>query len=124
MLEILNAHMTKNRCYKKATPAKHIGIFVHSTGANNRNLKRYVDAPERLGKNIYHNHWNSVIATKCVHAFIGYDINKKIIVAETLPHNIACWGAGKGKKGSANYDPQAHLQFEICEGSKTDAEYY
>ena len=45
-------------------------------------------------------------------------------MAQTLPYDRACWGAGGGKKGSYNYDPQAHLQFEICQGSDTDSDYY
>lgn len=123
-MRILQTFQTKNRSYKKNRPITPVGILVHSTGANNRNLHRYVDDVEHLGKNKYHNHWNSALATKSVHAWIGYDINKEVIVAQTLPYTMACWGAGKGKKGSANYDPQAHLQFEICQGSKTDADYY
>lgn len=123
-MEIIQAYMTKNPCYKKATPATPVGILVHATGANNRNLKRYVDDPERLGKNVYGNTWNRSSATTCVHAFIGYDINKKVIVAETLPYKYACWGCGKSSKGSYNYNPVAHIQFEICQGSNTDAVYY
>jgi len=123
-MKIIQAFQTKNRSYKKNRAITPVGILVHSTGANNRNLSRYVDDVERLGKNKYHNHWNSALATKSVHAWIGYDINQEVIVAQTLPYTMACWGAGKGKKGSANYDPQAHLQFEICQGSKTDADYY
>lgn len=48
-------------------------------------------------------------------AFIGLDINDEVAVIETLPYNIACWGAGAGPKGSANRDPYAHIQFEVCE---------
>lgn len=123
-MEILQAHQTKNRCYKRATPANHIGILVHSTGAVNRNLKRYVDAPDRLGVNTNGNHWNKERATKAVHAFIGLDKAGKVIVAEALPLDIACWGCGKAKKGSYNYNPVAHIQFEICQGSNKDSKYY
>lgn len=124
-MEILQAYFTKHPCYnakKKAiTPA---GVFVHSTGSVNRELRRYVDSAERLGKNQYGNHWNKSNATKSVHAFIGYDVYGDVIVAETLPHDIACWGSGSGKNGSYNYNPHAYLQFEICQGSNTDEEYY
>lgn len=123
-MELLTVYQTKNRCYKKATAATHVGILMHSTGVVNRNVSRYVDAPERLGVNKYNNHWNSTAATKCMHSFIGYDINENIIVAETLPYEYACWGCGKGSKGSYNYNPTAHIQFEICQGSDTDSEYY
>jgi len=124
-VDILQAYFTKHPCYnakrKAITP---VGIFVHSTGANNRELRRWVDSPERLGKNKYNNHWNKTNANKSVHAFIGYDVYGDVIVAETLPHDIACWGAGKGKNGSYNYNPHAYLQFEICQGSNSDSEYY
>ncbi len=123
-MEIIQAYLTKNPCYKKATPALPVGILVHATGANNRTLKRYVDSPERLGKNTNGNTWNRSDASTCVHAFIGYDKDNKVIVAETLPHKYACWGCGKGNNGSYNYDPTAHIQFEICQGSDTDADYY
>lgn len=124
MLKILKVHQTKNPCYQQNRKANQIGILVHSTGANNKNVKRYVDAPDYLGKNEYNNHWNKSSADKMVHAFIGYDKNKDVIVAETLPHDQACWGCGKGNNGSYNRNPVAHIQFEICQGSKTDAEYY
>lgn len=123
-MEILQAYQTKNRSYTKNRAISPVGVLVHSTGSVNRELRRYVDAPERLGANQYGNHWNSTKATKSMHAFIGYDKDKNIIVAQTLPYDRACWGAGGGSKGSANYNPQAHLQFEICQGSNTDAEYY
>ena len=124
-MEILQCYQTKNRSYeKKKSPITPVGILVHSTGSTNKTLKRWVDATEKLGKNLYGNHWNSALATKSMHAFIGYDKEQKIIVANTLPYDRACWGAGKGKNGSANYNPTAFLQFEICQGNNTDADYY
>lgn len=120
-MEILQAYQTKNRCYQQAKKNKAVGIVVHSTGAVNRNLKRYVDAPDRLGVNQYNNHWNRSESDKCMHAFIGYDKDKNVIVAQTLPYEYACWGSGKGSKGSYN---GTHLQFEICQGSNTDDAYY
>ncbi|MDD2647337.1 MAG: SpoIID/LytB domain-containing protein [Eubacteriales bacterium] len=123
-MEILTCYQTANRCYQKGRKASHVGILVHSTGANNRNIKRYVYAPDRLGVNANGNHWNKAEADKCMHAFIGLDANGEVIVANTLPYEYACWGCGKGNKGSYNYDPTAHLQFEICQGSATDEAYY
>lgn len=123
-MEIIQAIMTKNRSYTQNNSINPVGILVHSTSANNQYLKRYVDAPDRLGKNQYNNHWNSSSATKSMHAFIGYDKNKKIIVAQTLPYDRACWGCGAAEKGSYNYNPHAHLQFEICEGENDDKDYY
>lgn len=144
-MDIIKAHATKNLCYianKKMVPK---GIVVHSTGANNPNLKRYVDSPENVGVNKYGNHWNQATPggrKVCVHAFIGYDKNKVVRVAEILPLDICCWGVGaipydkygnelssaKSSKfhhygPSYNYDP-AYIQFEICEDDLTDKEYY
>ena len=120
-MEILQAYQMKNPCYKQGKKNKAIGIVVHSTGAVNRNLKRYVDAPDRLGVNQYNNHWNKAEADKCMHAFIGYDKDQKVIAAQTLPYDLVCWGSGKGKNGSYN---STHIQFEICQGSNTDEAYY
>ncbi len=125
-MDIIRAHAVKNLCYaaaKKMTPQ---GIVVHSTGANNPYLKRYVDCSNELGKNAYGNHWNQATPggrKVCVHAFIGYDKNKNIKVAEILPLDICCWGVGKGSKGSYNYSP-AYIQFEICEDNRKDKNYY
>lgn len=125
-MDIIKAHAVKNLCYiaaKKMTPK---GIVVHSTGANNPTLKRYVDCPQEVGKNPYGNHWNKAKPSGqkvCVHAFIGYDKNMAVRVAEILPLDICCWGVGGGSKGSYNYDPP-HIQFEICEDGRKDKEYY
>ncbi len=126
MLNIIKAHAVKNLCYIAAQKMIPQGIVVHSTGVNNPNLKRYVDAADEVGINRYANHWNTAMPggkKVCVHGFIGYDKNKQIRVAEILPLNICCWGVGKGKKGSYNYNP-AYIQFEICEDSLTDEVYY
>lgn len=115
---------TNNDCYKKAQKIKPEGIVVHSTGANNANLKRYVGPDDGLlGKNLFNNHWNKPKVSKCVHGFIGKDKNKDVQVYQTLPFNYACWGVGSGKKGSYNYKP-AYIQFEICEDNLKDETYF
>ena len=126
MLDIIKAPAKKNLCYIAAQRMVPAGIVVHSTGANNPWLKRYVDCPGEVGVNQYGNHWNTAKPggqKMCVHAFIGYDKNKKIRVAEILPLDICCWGVGSGSKGSYNYNP-AYIQFEICEDGLTDETYY
>jgi len=126
MLNIIRAHAVKNLCCIAAQPMTPAGIVVHSTGASNPWLKRYVDCPEEVGTNPYGNHWNTAKPggqKMCVHAFIGYDKNKKIRVAEILPLDICCWGVGSGSRGSYNYSP-AYIQFEICEDDLTDETYY
>ena len=130
-----------NDCYKThedITDGVPTGIVVHSTGANNKTLKRYVqpvssqsnyqEVIKDLGKNIYNNHWNrsSVeMGTKvCVHAFIGTNAKGEIETYQVLPFDICCWGIGSGKNGSYNYNPTARVQFEICEDNLTDRNYF
>lgn len=125
-LDIIVAMHTKNDCYKKATPIKPVGIIWHSTAANNPYLKRYVDAPDKVGVNPYGNHWNrpaSQMGSVCVHAFIGLDIENKIRVAQILPYDIACWGNGSTNNGNCNYNPTARIQFEMCEDNRQSAEF-
>lgn len=125
-MDIIRAYAVKNLCYirgRKMTPK---GIVVHSTGFNNPYLKRFVDCEAEVGKNTHGNHWNTATPDNrkvCVHAFIGYDKNQNVRVAEILPLDICCWGVGSGSKGSYNYNPP-HIQFEICEDARTDEVYY
>ena len=121
-MEIIQYYQTKNPCYISGRKIKPTGIVVHSTGANNPFLKRYVGPDDGiLGKNQYNNHWNKASANKCVHAWIGKAEDGSVKVYQTLPWDYRCWGVGSGKKGSYN---ASHIQFEICEDNKKDAAYY
>ena len=114
---------TKSDCYKSARKMTPKGIVVHSTGANNPNLKRYVQPDDGIiGKNDYSNDLNRSGQDVCVHAFIGKDKNGKVKCYQTLPFNYCCWGVGSGSKGSYNYNP-AYIQFEMCEDGLTDKTY-
>ena len=113
--------LTKNNCYKTGKTINPEGIMVHSTGANNPNLKRYI-APDdgHLGNNPNNNHWNQPTpdgVSKCVHAFIGKLANGNIATYQTLPWNMRGWHAG----GNANDN---YIGFEICEASLTDSDYF
>ena len=123
-MEIIQCYQTKNPCYRKGTPMKPVGIVVNSTGANNPHLCRYVDCPERLGVNRYGNHWNRPEAATLVHGAIGLDKEGFVTVVNTLPYTMAAWGVGKGSRGSYNYDPTGHIQFEMCEDDLTDPSYF
>lgn len=121
-MEIIQYFQTKNPCYISGRKIKPTGIVVHSTGANNPYLKRYVGPDDGiLGKNQYNNHWNKASATKCLHAWIGKAADGSVKVYQTLPWDYRCWGVGSGKKGSYN---ASHIQFEICEDDKKDEAYY
>lgn len=113
--------LTSNACFKAGRTITPKGIMVHSTGANNPWLKRYV-APDDglLGKNQYNNHWNQDKPGGreiCVHAFIGKLADGTIAIYQTLPWNQRGWHAG----GKAN---DTHIGFEICEDALTDATYF
>jgi N-acetylmuramoyl-L-alanine amidase CwlA len=121
---------TENLCYKRNVQKYDSryttfqsrgpkGIMVHSTGANNTSLKRYVGPDDGLlGKNQYNNHWNQHMDRNvCVHAFIGELKDGTIATYQTLPWNFRGWHAG----GDAN---DTHIGFEICEDSLTDATYF
>ena len=41
-MNIIECLHTDSKCYKAAQVAQPVGIVVHSTGANNTSLKRYV----------------------------------------------------------------------------------
>ena len=121
-MEIVQYYQTNNPCYKAGKKIKPTGIVVHSTGANNAYLKRYIGPDDGiLGVNKYNNHWNKADANKCVHAFIGRVADGSVKIYQTLPWDYRCWGVGSGKKGSYN---STHIQFEICEDAKTDEAYY
>ena len=113
--------LTNNACYKAGKTITPKGIMVHSTGANNPNLKRYVGPDDGLlGKNQYNNHWNQDKPDGrqvCVHAFIGKLADGSIATYQTLPWNHRGWHAG----GSAN---DTHIGFEICEDGLTDTSYF
>ena len=121
-MDIVQYYQTNNPCYKAGKKITPSGIVVHSTGANNPYLKRYVGPDDGiLGKNQYNNHWNKSDATKCVHAWIGKVADGSLMVYQTLPWDYRCWGVGSGKQGSFN---NSHIQFEICEDGLEDEQYY
>lgn len=124
-MDLKKCLLTNNDCYKKGQKITPKGIVVHSTGANNPNLRRYVQPDDGiLGKNTNGNHWNRSGIQVCVHAFVGKDKDGNVRVYQTLPFNYACWGIGRGSKGSYNYDPTGYIQFEMCEDSLTDEKYF
>ena len=110
-----------NDCYKAGRTITPKGIMIHSTGANNPNLKRYVGPDDGLlGKNQYNTHWNQAKPDGrqvCVHGFIGKLADGTIATYQTLPWNHRGWHAG----GDAN---NTHISFEICEDGLTDATYF
>ena len=119
--------LTQNACYKAGKTIKPKGIMVHSTGANNPWLKRYVGPDDGLlGKNQYNNHWNQFRPggrQVCVHAFIGKLADGTIATYQTLPWDMVGWHSGSGTKGNAGLK-QGYIGFEICEDNLTDRTYF
>lgn len=136
-----------NPCYKKGEIIKPTYIVVHSTGAANTYISRYVQphpgqtvgmgeypggkvyTAEQmiaiLGKNRYANDWNREILNGqrlevCVHAFIGKLTDGSVATVQTLPWGMRAWGVGSGWKGSFN---NSAIQFEICEDNHSSADY-
>ena len=124
----MNLHkliLVNNDCYKAGKTITPKGIMVHSTGANNPSLKRYVGPNDGLlGDNKYGNHWNNPKPDKqqkCVHGFIGKIADGSIASYQTLPWDMRGWHCGKGKNGSGN---DTHIGIEICEDGLADAVYF
>lgn len=131
-MKLLQCILTQNNCYKAGRTIKPKGVMVHSTGANNPNLKRYVQpvstTPDRagllaaLGTNNNRNDWNRAGTNACVHGFIGKLADGSVAAVQTLPWNQRGWHAGNGTSGRSAND--THISFEICEDGLTDPAYF
>lgn len=122
----MNLHkliFTENACYKAGRKITPKGIMVHSTGANNPMLHRYVGPDDGLlGKNKYGNHWNQPMDRLiCCHAFIGKLADGTVATYQVLPWNHRGWHGASGKNGTCN---DTHIGFEICEDGLTDPTYF
>lgn len=134
-MNLITCIHTQSDCYGKyRESANQVGIVVHSTGVNNTSIARYSqpsnDDPNRtkllntLGTNKYGNHWNRPNVKKAVHYIIGKIKDGSVATVQNLPEDIAAWGVGRGSKGSYNYNPTAHIQFEVCEDGLTNGTYF
>lgn len=122
-LTIYRRYFTKNDCYKGAYKQNSCAIQVHSTGANNPWLHRYVQPDDgRIGKNKYGNDSNRSGTTVCASAYIGKQTDGTVAVYQTLPWNYRCWLSGSAMNGNAN--KLGYVGFEICEDAKTDKDYF
>ena len=131
-MTLLKCILTDNDCYKAGQTIKPKGVMVHSTGANNPTLRRYVQPLKGskdydrlinvLGVNKNANDWNKPGVGACVHGFIGKLADGSIGTVQTLPWNHRGWHAGNGTtRPSAN---NSHISFEICEDDLTDPAYF
>ena len=114
--------LTRNDCYTAGKTIVPEGVMVHSTGANNPRVSRYVPGDEVLGVNRYGNHWDQPGVAKCVHAFVGKIADGSVAVVQTLPWDRRGWHAGTGTSGRSAND--THIAFEICEDGLDDPDYF
>ena len=131
-MERLKCLLTDSDCYKTGRTIAPKGVMVHSTGANNPTLRRYVqpaeDDPNReallkaLGINQNGNDWNRPGLDVGVHAFIGKLDDGTVTAVQTLPWDHRGWHAGTGTSGRSAND--THISFEICEDDLTDGGYF
>ena len=140
-MNLRQLYFRNNECYKVGRELRVQGIMVHSTGANNPNLRRYVGPDDgQLGHNPNNNHWNvlhpdgratgshrftnnggrcGVCGGRqvCVHAWIGKLANGRIATYQSLPWDMRGWHCG----GHGN---DTHIGFEICEDNLGNREYF
>ena len=122
---------TQSTCYKGTRKMDVKGVLWHSTGANNPNLKRYVQPSDNdpnkanllniLGVNNNHNDWNHIERQAGLNCWIGKLANGVVTTVQTMPWDYRPWGCGSGSKGSCN---NGWIQFEICEDDLTDPNYF
>ena len=109
--------LTHNSCYIKGQYIRPRGVMVHSTGAANPWLRRYLSPDDgRLGEPSSR-HWNQSGVGACAHAFIGRLADGSIAAYQTLPWNMRGWHCG----GTGN---DTHISFEICEDKLADKSYF
>ena len=122
---------TNSTCYRGTSTMQVKGVLWHSTGANNTTIKRYVQPSDndpnraellaKIGKNPYNNDWNHVATQAGLNAWIGTLADGSVAAVQTMPWNYKPWGCGSGSKGSCN---NGWIQFEICEDSLSDRNYF
>ena len=123
--------MTQSTCYRQTYKMNVLGVLIHSTGANNPTIRRYVqpddDDPNReelleiIGVNRNKNDWNHKEVQAGLNAWIGKLANGSVAAVQTMPWNFRPWGCGSGSRGSCN---SGWIQFEICEDGLDDEEYF
>lgn len=121
------------------------GIMIHSTGADNPNLRRYVQPDDGCLASIPtpttgtsttpgSGHRSAFLRASrrflrrmrrrrvCAHAMIGRLADGSIATYQLLPWDYQGWHSGSGSRGQANR--LGYIGFEICEDSLTDPEYF
>lgn len=122
-ITIYQHFFTNADCYKNGRKTIPKGIQVHSTGATNSYLKRYVGPNDgRLGENKYNNTHNRPGANVCASAYIGRLDDGTPAIYQALPWDMCCWLSASGPKGNANF--LGYIGFEICEDNRKNKDYF
>ena len=122
---------TNSTCYQNTNKMAVKGVLWHSTGANNKTLKRYIQPSEndpnynelifKIGKNPNGNDWNHISMQAGLNAWIGTLADGTVAAVQTMPWDYKPWGCGSGSRGSCN---NGWIQFEICEDTLADGNYF
>ena len=122
---------TNSTCYKGTSTMTVKGVLWHSTGANNKTIKRYVQPSEndpnystliaKIGKNTGGNDWNHISMQAGLNAWVGTLADGSVATVQTMPWNYKPWGCGSGSRGSCN---SGWIQWEICEDNLSDPNYF
>lgn len=122
-LTIYQLFFTKSSCYQSGRRITPHGVQVHSTGADNPWLRRYVQPDDgRIGLNAYGNSHNKPGGNVCASAYVGKLADGTVAVYQALPWDYCCWLSGSGSEGNANR--KGYLGFEICEDDNTNETYF
>lgn len=116
-MRLHKALLTHNDCYLRGRTIRPRGVMVHSTGANNPWLRRYLAPDDGQLGTPSPRHWNQGGVGACVHAMIGKAADSSVCTYQTLPWNMRGWHCGR----SGN---DTHIAFEICEDGLTDEGYF
>lgn len=122
VLTVYKRYFYDSDCYKQGNLMTPTGVQVHSTGANNPWLRRYVQPDDgRIGKNVNGNSHNGP-GNVCANAYIGKQSDGTVAVYEALPWDMRCWLSGSGNSGNANR--LGYIGYEICEDGLSDPDYF
>lgn len=123
ILAIHRRFFYNSECWKKGRTQMPRGVQVHSTGANNPYLRRYVGPDDGyLGKNPNNNTHNRPNLQTCANAYIGKLADGTIAIYQALPWDFRCWLSGSGNKGNAN--KLGYIGFEVCEDDTEHLDYF
>ena len=135
-MNLIKCFQTNSTCYQNTDIGIPVGVLWHDTGAGNPYLKRYVqplatdnnynEMIALLGKNKYNNDWNHTSQQAGLNGWIGKLEDGSIATIQSMPLDYKPWGCGSGGRGSLNMLPDGRIwvQFEICDDSYTDKDYF